>query len=332
MNSKILSLISIVLLFLTGCGGGGSGNDEAAVALAKGVEGNWQRECTFVPNLNNSNTTDVVISSSQLIRTFAEYPTANCTGVPGYLEVSTYDLSATGSSSNAFCEFVYIDTVLTGVSVNGVVLTDQEAAAYTREFGKTNYDIACNVDNQLYFGLEDAEHDSESEDGRPVEIDTQVDAVLIQAFYNNIEGDWRRSCVYDEQFDYSYEATITFTPTKMYRGQKEYDNSDCSDVPVFEEMLEYDLSIAGTHETSFCTADKIDISIKKITINGVLLTDEASADWTREWGKTKYDIICKVANKLYLGDLRDGNYVPYVETGRPTQINSEAPPLADIRE
>ncbi len=326
MNSKILSFVTIVLLLLSGCGGGSSGNEDA-VTSSKNIKGNWQRECTSVAILNNSNIKDVTISSSQITIIFTEYFTSDCSGEPEYIEVSTYDLSTTGSSSNSFCEFSNINTVLTSISVNGVLLTREEAATYTAEFEQTNYDIACNVDNQLYFGLEDDEHDSESEEGRPVEINTQVDSVLIPAFSTLIEGDWRKSCTYNEQFDFSYMTTVAITASQMNIVTTEYTTTDCSGQPDYVEDTKFDISIAGTYATSFCPADKIDTWIKSITVNGDLLTDEQAADYTRAFGRTKYDIICNVDNNLYFG-LKDETFDAFSEGARPIQIYNE--PYADI--
>ncbi len=325
MNSKTLSFVTIVFLFISGCGGGSS---EDGVISSKNIKGNWQRECTVETISNSSNMRDVTINSSQIISTFTEYLTADCSGQPDDVEVLTYDISVTGTSSNSFCVASNIDTVLSSISINGEVLTNEEATAYTSEFEQTKYDIACNVDNQLYFGLEDDEHDSLSEDERPVEINTQEDSVLIPTFSTLIEGNWKQPCEYNARVNFSSTLDVNITASQMTIVSKDYTTSDCSNQSDYVEVTEFELSIAGTYANSFCPADKINTMIKSIVVNGDLLTDEQAADYTRAFGRTKYDIICNVDNKLYRG-LRDETHDTLSgESARPIQIYNE--PYAEL--
>lgn len=338
MNSKILSFLAVTVL-LSACGGGGS---DAVEASSKDIKGNWQSKCAAVDILGNSNNTEMAISSSELVKTVSEFDTSDCFGTPEFVEISKYNLKNTGSSSNGFCEFTYVDTVLTSVSINGVLLSPEEAAAYTDEFGQTNYDIACKVDDQLYFGLEDEEFNTGSAEARPVEMNTQADVVFTPAFATEVEGDWVQACRYYEDFGQAKMFWLSISTTQRTLLHHTYlTTTDCSGEPDHVEEIEADLRIAGTVSipasvyTPSCIADKIDTKIRKIKVNGVVLSDELSADYSRYFGATDHDIVCNVDGELYHGlrGNRDGtgnNLDRRIEAERPTELNTL--PFADYRE
>lgn len=335
MNSKILSFLAVTVL-LSACGGGGS---DAVETSSKDIKGNWQSECAAVDILGNSNSTEVAISSYELVKTVSEFGTSDCFGSPELIEVSTYDLSNSGSSSNGFCEFTYVDTVLKSVSINGI---PAEAAAYTDEYGQTNYDIACKVDDQLYFGLEDEEFNTGSAEARPVEMNTQGDAVFTPTFATDIEGDWVQECRYYEDFGQAKEFWLSLSTTQRTLLHHTYlSTTDCSGEPDHVEEIVADLRIAGTVSVSAsvyspsCIADKIDTKIRKIKVNGEVLSDELSADYSRYFGATDHDIVCNVDGELFHGlrGNRDGtgnNLDRRIEAERPTELNTL--PYADYRE
>lgn len=335
MNSKILSFLAVTVL-LSACGGGGSVGSDDVETSSKDINGNWQSECAAVDILGTSNNTEVAINSSELVKTVSEFETSDCFGSPDLTEVSTYDLSITGSSSNELCEFTYVDTVLKRVSINGDVLSPEEAAAYTDEYGQTNYDIACKVEDQLYFGLEDEEFNTGSAEARPVEMNTQGDVVFTPAFATDIEGDWVQACRYYEDFGQAKEFWLSLSSTERTLLHHTYlTTTDCSGEPDHVEEIVADLRIAGTVSTPLCIADKIDTKIRKIKVNGVVLSDELSADYSRFFGATDHDIVCNVDGELYHGlrGNRDGsgnNLDRRIEAERPTELNPF--PFADYRE
>ena len=312
---RILSGAAVILL-LSGCGGGGGSGE----TLLKKVEGNWQRQCLYVASIDNSNISEVTITDTQIINTFTEYPTIDCSGEPEYVEISTYDKSTTGTSANSFCVADNINVTLTSISVNGQLLTDEEAADYTSAYNKTKYDIACNVDNQLYFGLEDETYDTESEDGRPVEVDTQEDAILVATYSTDVEGYWEKECIYNERFDYSYIRETEMTPTQMIRTFTEYETTNCSGLPDYIEVADYELSVTGVQATASCIADKIDRDLKQLTVNGEVLTDAQAMDYTSEFGRITYDLVCNSSNRLLFG-LDDETYDRLSDATRPIEMD-----------
>lgn len=174
-------LLCTSVLMLSACGGGGSGSgDSGGSDFSTNVVGKWIVDCDYDAEFEVADREEFEFTSTQLISTYSEFSTSDCSNAADNIATLTLDVETVGTQTTSFCVADKIDLTLTKIVVNGIELTSDQAQLYGNPLGSKFYSIVCEEDDKLYGGEDDGTLDSSSDAKRPVEVDTQYPASRVQ--------------------------------------------------------------------------------------------------------------------------------------------------------
>ena len=75
---KFISVLIIISLFITSCGGGG--NNKSSNEMEKNLDGSWNLPCVFYNETGFSEKNVINISNTSFLRNISMYKTSDCSG------------------------------------------------------------------------------------------------------------------------------------------------------------------------------------------------------------------------------------------------------------
>ncbi|PID33806.1 MAG: hypothetical protein CR955_00690 [Thiotrichales bacterium] len=193
---KKIYLILTACLFIAACGGGSNSSDSndssnssnisadnanttTATSNARdAIQGDWITSC-----LTSTDGKSAYLSSSFstkdgnniFIRAIASYYTSNCSGQAKVLALGG-PITYKGERATSICTAEKIDQEVIIITDGETKIVGDDAQDFLRNegFSPITYDLACQLNNQLFLGLKTETYTTSESTRRPIEMNTSI--------------------------------------------------------------------------------------------------------------------------------------------------------------